>query len=470
MAVLAISQTLTGSFANLGSAFNISAQTNVGVALDFTPNNSTDIELQLLIITSDSDTEFIINSEKIILDSDNNAWVFFNVPDNTKQGQLKIKAGTVGGTAGIVDNAFSVLSRKTIFPLPNFDKVDLNNSTVTPLGADAVFTGIGTDVSEYANITIQLFADQNSATDGMQFQFSTDNVNWDDSFDFTFTANQARRFQYPITAKYFRIVFTNGNIEQTELRIQTLLHRAGVLTTIHRISDSISADNSAQLIKAILSGQKPNGDFVNFSATAGGNFKMSLEELDDAVKGQQDQVDSLAITLAKDHYDEITRCISIISQEHHEIHEEDHYFYSDCITLGNGATQDYMLTVPDDAVRKHFTFNIKGSLKITVAIFEGGDRTGTTPQTTYNNDRDSSNTAGLTIHKGTSNGSTDGTNIHPDCGGSGSQAGEGGIIERDKEIILKTNTKYIIRVTSGAASNSIATHLDWYEHLDTVNT
>lgn len=163
--------------------------------------------------------------------------------------------------------------------------------------------------------------------------------------------------------------------------------------------------------------------------------------------------------------DGVTGTLQAIEFEHHEIHDGDHFFYSDCIALASSATQDYMLTVPNDNVRKHFTFGVTGSGSITIAFFEGTDKTGTTAQTIYNNDRDSTTTPGLTVHKGTSGGSTDGTDIHPDCGGANKQTG---VIERQKEIILKTNTKYIMRITSGSANNNIATHFDWYEHIDTV--
>ena len=61
------------------------------------------------------------------------------------------------------------------------------------------------------------------------------------------------------------------------------------------------------------------------------------------------------------------------SVEHSEIHEQDHYFYSDCITLAQSATQDYLLTVPDDLIRKHLTFTVNGSAGITIAFFEGAD-------------------------------------------------------------------------------------------------
>ena len=74
--------------------------------------------------------------------------------------------------------------------------IDDNNSTATPLVGDAVFTGTGTDVSEHNNIAIQLYSDKDSAVNGMQFQFSSDNTNWDDCFNFTLIGGEVRRFQY----------------------------------------------------------------------------------------------------------------------------------------------------------------------------------------------------------------------------------------------------------------------------------
>jgi len=57
---------------------------------------------------------------------------------------------------------------------------------------------------------------------------------------------------------------------------------------------------------------------------------------------------------------------------------------------------------------------------------------------------------------------------------SGSKGGTGtnpsrarpGASERNKEIVLRPNTKYIARFTSGAADNVISYNAEWYEHTD----
>lgn len=182
--------------------------------------------------------------------------------------------------------------------------VSANNSTTTPLAGDAVFTGTGDDCLEYASVTITLDSSHDSATDGMTFQFSTDNSNWDDVYTFTYTAaDGARRFQYAITARYFRIVYTNGSTLQTHFRVQTILHRSNVLTSIHRLVNNTDPDRSAQLIKAAIIAQAAgSGDFVPVQTTAGGNFKVSVQEFSDGVDVGNGAVGSetLRVTIASD--------------------------------------------------------------------------------------------------------------------------------------------------------------------------
>ena len=165
--------------------------------------------------------------------------------------------------------------------------------------------------------------------------------------------------------------------------------------------------------------------------------------------------------------DTTTRALSIIQYEHHEIHEGNHFFYADGITLAAAAKQQYMITTPNTLVFPHLLFSITGGLGITITIDEAGDRVGTTLQTVYNSDRNSLNAATTIIHKGTGGGSTDGTEIATFAIGSASVGGKiGGGIRASEEIILKRNTKYIFEIASVANANNIAVYFTWYERLD----
>lgn len=168
--------------------------------------------------------------------------------------------------------------------------------------------------------------------------------------------------------------------------------------------------------------------------------------------------------------DGTTRALTTIDFAHNEIHDGDHYFYTDTANLGSAATREYLITVADTDVVPHFLFDIIGSLKTTVDIFETTTKTGGMAQTVFNNDRRSANTA-ETVVTHTPAGSGDGTKIFTCTLGTAtgsSGKGAGGGARGESEILLKKNTKYLIRVTSGAADNDICTKLTWYEHENEV--
>lgn len=156
--------------------------------------------------------------------------------------------------------------------------ISTNNSTTATLTASSTFTGTGDDVSQFTSVSIQIDASHDSGTDGMTFQFSTDNTNWDDVYSFTYTAaDGARRFQFPVTAQYFRFVYTNGGTGQTHFRVQTILHAANLNNSVHRLGDNVSTDRSATVVKSAIFAQiNGTGDFVAVDADAQGNLDVGL--------------------------------------------------------------------------------------------------------------------------------------------------------------------------------------------------
>ena len=164
-----------------------------------------------------------------------------------------------------------------------------------------------------------------------------------------------------------------------------------------------------------------------------------------------------------------TNSIQTIDYEHHEVHAGSHFFYADSVALGDGASQDYLITTPDTTKWAHLTFSATGSVITQVQLYEGSNKTGVSGQTLYNSDRNSSTVATLTVHKGTTGGSTDGTLIwQMKSGLATGQSRAGMIVNRNDEIILKQNTKYILRITSGTAGNLTNLQMEWYEHTNII--
>lgn len=199
---------------------------------------------------------------------------------------LGVRADAPASTAADGDYAPLLMSEEGALWTENLpSEVEPGNSSTSTLLADAVFTGTGVDLLDHQTVTVMIDASHDSATDGMQFQFSSDDSNWDVSLNFTYTAAEGGRiFQFGIYARYFRVVYTNGGTGQTHFRCQTLLHHEPTLTTIHRLVDNSSPDRSAEIVKsAIIAQAAGSGDFVPVQATAAGNFKMSVQEISDGL-------------------------------------------------------------------------------------------------------------------------------------------------------------------------------------------
>lgn len=168
--------------------------------------------------------------------------------------------------------------------------------------------------------------------------------------------------------------------------------------------------------------------------------------------------------------DDYSSEIISIPHDHHEIHDSSTYRYADAVTLASGASQDYLITTPNSTKWPHMTFIVDGTAVTTFTLFEASDKTGTTPQTVWNANRNSTNIATTTVHKGTSGGTTDGTAlvIYSSGTATGSNANNPSIVSHNTEIILKQNTKYILRITSGTTGNLCNLFLDWYESISAV--
>lgn len=141
------------------------------------------------------------------------------------------------------------------------------NSSTAVLGANAAFTGTSEDVSNFAMITVQLFTDQISATLGFKPQYSIDGTNWDDGDAYTIVANDGKFYTFPTQAKFFRISYTNGAVAQTVFRMQCIFHRNIVKSSSHRIGDTLSDENDAELVKSINTAKRLDGVYDTLAST-----------------------------------------------------------------------------------------------------------------------------------------------------------------------------------------------------------
>lgn len=156
-----------------------------------------------------------------------------------------------------------------------------------------------------------------------------------------------------------------------------------------------------------------------------------------------------------------------ISRVHKKIHDGDHYRFCSIVeSLATGGQLRYILTTPNTLKISHFSFEIFGSLKTKIELYESTTHTTAgVPLTSYNSNRNSNKTAEMTIHIANTD-VADGTRI--DCLSFGSSTigvvgGSGGQSREENEWPLKKNTKYLIKVISGSDGNNVTLRLSWYE-------
>ena len=143
--------------------------------------------------------------------------------------------------------------------------VSTANSSSTPLGISGIFTGAFEDTLKYHHITVQVFSDTASATDGLEIQWSPNGADIDDSDAFTIPASNGKVFTFGPQARYFRIKYTNSGTAQTEFRLHIILKPFFQKPSSHRIQEEISTDDDAELVKAVITGEDSSspGEFKN---------------------------------------------------------------------------------------------------------------------------------------------------------------------------------------------------------------
>lgn len=132
--------------------------------------------------------------------------------------------------------------------------ISTNNSTTSTLLAAATFTGTADEVTQYASVTVAVIASHASATDGLSLEQSSDNSNWDIIDVYTVPATTGKTYGVQVTARYFRVRYTNSGTNQTSFRMQTILHAVMPNASSVRPQDARTNDNDMQEVIGYLAG------------------------------------------------------------------------------------------------------------------------------------------------------------------------------------------------------------------------
>lgn len=128
--------------------------------------------------------------------------------------------------------------------------MDLGNSSTTNLAIGATFTGVFKDVSEYSNLSVFVFADQVSATDGLIIEFSANGTTVVDNDTYTIPLNNGQQFSMALPTQFYRVRYVNGAAATTSLVISCKLHSNSPKPSSHKLSQLVSDESDAEVVKA----------------------------------------------------------------------------------------------------------------------------------------------------------------------------------------------------------------------------
>ena len=154
------------------------------------------------------------------------------------------------------------------------------------------------------------------------------------------------------------------------------------------------------------------------------------------------------------------------------IYEGKEYFYSAAFELTTTTdVQNYIFETPDsDTIRAHFNFRGTGSAITEVALWEDTVlvTTDATEMTTYNNDRNSTDSADCKIYLASVLTTTDtGSRLKHVKSGAATQYSRSSMADVPAdEIFLKQNETYRISFATGTATNLCNLLVYWHEHTD----
>jgi len=171
--------------------------------------------------------------------------------------------------------------------------VSSSNTTTTPLGASATYTGTGENVLPYVQVNVALFVRPNTAVSGdgtnakgsFFFEFSPDNTNWDISVPVV-VRSPGLLIPFPLitVGKFFRVRYVNDGgaaaitalgltetagtpTAQTAFRLTSYLLTFPTKEIARTLDQQISGSDPVAVVRSVTTGLTPDQLFTNARQT-----------------------------------------------------------------------------------------------------------------------------------------------------------------------------------------------------------
>ena len=176
---------------------------------------------------------------------------------------------------------------------------------------------------------------------------------------------------------------------------------------------------------------------------------------------------SLNIQAITNAIDGVTTAFKTIDYAHHEIHEGKHFKagFQDT-SMATDDVINLLFITPDSETYAHWVLKGQSTGAVVIELYEAPTTTANgTAVTVVNRDRNVVGTANTTLVYHTPTVTAVGTKlVEKWMGNEGFKESIGGEQRGDSELILKANTKYLVRLTAVSDGIKGAIGGDWYEH------
>jgi len=205
-----------------------------------------------------------------ILDTINQNIVSIEIPDFDYErlakmiGKIRIGGGGSGGVTFVRNASEAIINPATEETLQAngiIGVLSTVNSSTTPLGISATFTGSAEDTTNYTVASVAIAVDRNGT---LNVDFSPDGTNWDQvqSYPITVTTGgvaQGFYYQFMCEAKYFRLRYVNGGTAQAVFRLQTIFKKYAGTSEVQAVNVPLLSNTDALVTKGVIYGLTTGG-------------------------------------------------------------------------------------------------------------------------------------------------------------------------------------------------------------------
>lgn len=154
------------------------------------------------------------------------------------------------------------------------------NSYHGTLASGQSFEGAFENITDFGGIRVSVYSSSESAEDGLELWGKAANVDHayiDDVY--TVEAGVRKTYAVPVSTPNFKLRYTAGSENITDLEISTIYQKNVSIPSSHRIKDSVSDQDDAQLIQSVTKAKRPNGEYRNIDATINGNLAVGIGDI-----------------------------------------------------------------------------------------------------------------------------------------------------------------------------------------------